>query len=63
MPLHPGKSKAVISENIGEMIKAGHPRDQSIAAAYSNARKAGKHNAVHHLFGKNDSDADDKKAK
>ena len=39
MPLKSGSSKAVISENIAEMIKAGHPKEQAIAAAYSNARK------------------------
>lgn len=38
MPLKSGKSQAVISANIREMIKAGHPRDQAIAAAM---RKAG----------------------
>jgi hypothetical protein len=39
MPLKTGSSKAVISHNISEMIKAGRPRDQAVAAAY---RKAGK---------------------
>jgi hypothetical protein len=39
MPLKPGKSKKVISKNIGEMIKAGHTPNQAKAAAY---RKAGK---------------------
>jgi hypothetical protein len=39
MPLKSGKSKAVIGYNIAEMIKAGHPRDQAIAASM---RKAGK---------------------
>jgi hypothetical protein len=33
MPLAPGKSKAVISKNISEMMKSGHPQDQSVAAA------------------------------
>lgn len=40
MPLKKGKSQKVIGQNIAEMIKAGHPRDQSIAAALSVARKA-----------------------
>jgi hypothetical protein len=40
MPLKHGKSQKVISGNIAEMIKAGHPRDQAIAAALSTARKA-----------------------
>lgn len=39
MPLKSGSSKATISSNIGEMIRAGHPRRQAIAASY---RKAGK---------------------
>jgi hypothetical protein len=39
MPLLKGKSQKVISGNIVEMIKAGHPRDQAIAAALSTARK------------------------
>jgi hypothetical protein len=39
MPLKQGKSQKVISKNIAEMIESGHPRDQSIAAALSTARK------------------------
>lgn len=39
MPLKEGDSDEVISENIAEMIRGGHPRDQAIAAAY---RKAGR---------------------
>lgn len=38
MPLRAGKSKQVISSNIREMIKAGHPRKQAVAAALSKAR-------------------------
>jgi hypothetical protein len=41
MPLHKGKSKEIISENIREMVKAGHPQSQSVAAALSEARKSG----------------------
>ena len=40
MPLKKGKSKAVISSNISEMIKSGHPKDQAIAASLSQARKS-----------------------
>jgi hypothetical protein len=41
MPLKKGGSRATISSNISEMIKAGHPRDQSIAAALDTARRSG----------------------
>lgn len=37
MPLKSGKSKAVISYNISEMVKAGHPQKQAIAAAFAKA--------------------------
>jgi len=39
MPLSKGKSQKTISRNISEMIHAGHPRDQAIAAALNAARK------------------------
>lgn len=39
MPLLPGKSQSVISENIREMRNAGHPEDQAVAAAMRNAGK------------------------
>jgi hypothetical protein len=41
MPLHKGKSKKIISENISEMIKSGHPKDQAVAASLNQARKSG----------------------
>lgn len=40
MPLKKGSDQKTISENISEMIKAGHPRDQAIAAAYRSAGKS-----------------------
>lgn len=40
MPLKSGSSQAVISSNIREMIKAGHPRKQAIAAAMNKAGKS-----------------------
>ena len=42
MPLKKGSSQAVISYNIAEMIKAGHPRDQAVAAAMRMAGKSKK---------------------
>lgn len=41
MPLKPGKSRAVVSGNVREMMKAGHPQGQAVAAALSNARGKG----------------------
>lgn len=49
MPLHKGKSKAVISENIKEMRNAGHPEAQAVAASLNQARKSGAHIPVKHL--------------
>lgn len=40
MPLKHGKSQKVISENISEMIHAGHPRDQAVAASLEQARRS-----------------------
>ncbi len=41
MPLIKSKSKAAMAQNIREMIRAGHPQKQAVAAAYATARKAG----------------------
>lgn len=41
MPLHKGKSKKVIGENIAEMERSGHPKKQAIAAALNEARESG----------------------
>lgn len=41
MPLHPGKSKEVISKNIEEMEASGHPHDQAVAASLHNAHPNG----------------------
>jgi len=40
VPLKRGSSQAIVSENIREMIKSGHPKDQAVAAALSQARKS-----------------------
>ena len=42
MPLRKGQSKAVISGNIREMVKAGYPQSQAVAAALHTANKAAK---------------------
>lgn len=39
MPLKKGHSHEVISSNIHEMVKAGHPVKQAVAAALAHARK------------------------
>lgn len=43
MPLSPGDSAATKSKNIAEMVHAGHPRAQAVAAALSEARRTRKH--------------------
>ncbi len=40
MPLKKGHSKEVVHSNIQEMMRAGHPQRQAIAAALSSARKS-----------------------
>ena len=38
MPLKKGSSNATRSENIAEMVRAGHPQDQAVAASYREQR-------------------------
>ena len=42
MPLKSGSSKKVVSQNIREMVKAGHPQRQAVAAAMQKAGKSRK---------------------
>lgn len=42
MPLKKGKSKSVISQNIAELVRAGHPQKQAVAIAYDKANKSKK---------------------
>jgi hypothetical protein len=39
VPLHSGKSKKTISNNISEMMSSGHPQAQAVAASLHNADK------------------------
>jgi hypothetical protein len=40
LPLKKGKSKGTRQENIQEMIDAGHPPKEAVAAAYRQQREA-----------------------
>jgi hypothetical protein len=42
MPLIKSKSQKAFHSNIREMVKAGHPVKQAVAAAYATQRKAKK---------------------
>jgi hypothetical protein len=42
MPLKKGKSSKIISDNIRELIEAGHPQKQAIAIAMKTAGKSRK---------------------
>jgi len=47
MPLHKGRSDAVRSENIREMVRAGHPQNQAVAAAYREQRQSKRKKRTH----------------
>jgi hypothetical protein len=42
MPLYKGKSEAIISKNISELVNSGRPQKQAIAIAMSKAGKSRK---------------------
>lgn len=46
MPLIKSGSRAAIGTNISDMVHAGHPQNQAVAAALSTARKYGAHMAA-----------------
>lgn len=46
MPLKSGSSRQVISSNIREMVRSGHPQKQAVAAALSNARRGKRRSAT-----------------
>ena len=48
MPLKEGKSPKTMSENVGELVKAGHPVAQAAAIAYHEAGKYRKQPEEHH---------------
>lgn len=62
MPLMEGSSDEVISENIREMMHAGHPQKQAIAAAYQKAgrgrKKKRKGKAAHPPKGRDSAEHD-----
>ena len=40
MPLKRGSDRGTVSSNISEMVRAGHPQRQAVAAALNEARRS-----------------------
>jgi len=45
MPLIKSTSQKALKENIREMIRAGHPKNQAVAAAHENQRRVAAHHS------------------
>jgi Uncharacterized protein conserved in bacteria (DUF2213) len=56
MPLKEGTSDEVISHNIEEMVKAGHPKDQAVAAAMKKAGRSKQDSKEEDMFKKEKSE-------
>jgi len=46
MPLAKGTSKKTFEKNVSEMVEAGYPEKQAVAAAYQQKRSASKDSSV-----------------
>jgi hypothetical protein len=49
LPLQSGKSQEIISHNIKEMVEAGHPQKQAVAAALSKSRE-NDNESIHQVY-------------
>lgn len=47
MPLKKGNSRQTVSTNIREMVNAGHPQKQAVAASLDTARRSEDHKPKH----------------
>ena len=54
MPLQKGSSQEVISSNISELVRAGHPQEQAVAIALKEAGKSAVQDGIKALFARLD---------
>jgi hypothetical protein len=54
MPLDKSTSKEAFGKNVGAEIRAGKPKDQAVAIAYSVKREAAKKHKKSHSYSKED---------